>query len=551
MKAIVFDLYLCQSVLVAATEPGDENSAEGLAYIPGSSIRGAMIALRLAQLKKKKFDLKSDEQEKSWFFQDLAFLNAYPFHPDGVRMLPTPLSWRVEKDYRQSPNASIQDAASGGKVSFESPASLFEPFTMFAASGKPQLFNPSRSIRIHNSGWTRRIKGEGNSQVFRYTALAEGQIFRAVIVGKNVDSFANQIQLQNGTQLSVGRSRSADYGRVEVRNLTSVEDWEEAPFLPRNWNAQSGKRLALILASDAILRDSAGLPVCNLDHEMGVPALESWYRVCVSGGFNRAWGMPVPQEIALQAGSVFVYDAASVDPKKVQDLLEYGAGLRRLEGYGRLRAVLEPAFEMQREDIPYSIGAASEKSSPLLTGSSEKIAQRIGERFLTQLLEEKLAAAVANLSLQGIKDRAQLSRLRLVARLAMEKSDLTVLTTHLNDLKSSQEKIRQARLKMVSAQAKNGPRLNEWIEMLEKESRENGFWQTPDYLKDWGWHQFLAPDSIEQSAMIGLEPKEEVLALLKRRFIARLIDGLFNKAAREAQREQRNEMIMEESYGNE
>lgn len=567
MRAIVFDLYLCQPVLVAVTEPGDENSAEGMNHIPGSSIRGALIARRLAQQKKSSFDLQQDMQDKDWFFQNLFFLNAYPLHPGGTRMLPTPLSWRVEKEFRQALTATIHDEASGKPDSINTPVTVLEPFSIVTDAGCAQLFSPARSIRIHNSGWKRHTKGEGDSQVFRYEALAAGQTFRAAIVGDSAVAMADEIGLRNGVRIAIGRSRSGDYGQVEVGNRIEVERWEETPPLPVDWKPQTDERLALILTSDAILHDTAGLPTSSLYHEMGIPSLQSWYRMRLSGGFNRAWGMPIPQEIALQAGSVFVYDAMKVDIKKVNALLADGTGLRRLEGYGRIRAVLNPPEEVQREDIPYVIdNIADDRKQEIKNKHTWKIAQRIGQQYLTNLLEEKLSAAVANLTLKGLHDRAQIGRLRLVARHVLDQlvesqatavtrddsdqSDLSLFIAHLNDLKSSKDKIHNARLKRTYLHSPDSPRLDDWITKLVSDGKVGKFWQEETEVKSWGWHQFLAPDAKEHEDMIGIEPEKNVLISLQLYFITRLIEGVLSKAAREAQHELREEKDQETSNAN-
>lgn len=549
MSALILDLYLCQPVLVARTEPGDENSAEGLSYIPGSTIRGALIAHRLNQMGRARFDLQTNGTERRWFFEDQVFLNAYPRHPNGQRMLPTPLSWRVEKDLRTAPGATVADLAAGsGKVMIQ-PVSLVEPFyCMDAAPERPQLLNPARFMEIHNSGWKRRIKGEGDSQVFRYEALAAGQIFTAVVLGADVKRFQDELSIQEGMLFSIGRSRDAHYGRVEVHSVRVEEGWAEAPGLDSTQkNGEPGKRLALILTSDAILYDKNGQPTLNLDAETGTPAEEAWYRTRLIGGFNRAWKQPLPQALALQAGSVFVYSPGVLSQKTIDRLVREGVGARRVEGYGRLRAAwLIP--EMQREDIPYAVQNADvEKEKPFELKESQEMAEMIGEQYLRRLLEKKLAAAVSNLSIVNLQDRAQLSRLRIVVRTAIEQDDLSLISNHLVDLKSSAEKISQARV-VQSAPSKTGPRLDDWIRSLIKEGITAEFWK-PEEPEQWVWQSLLSPSEVEKQNMIGILPGDEKRQQLKRFYIGRLIDGVLHKATRQMQQQQRAMLEEEEAHG--
>lgn len=554
MKALVLDIHLCQPVLIARTEPGDENSAEGLAYLPGSTIRGALIARRLAQLKCKEFNFLIHQQERAWFFENQFFLHAYPQHPGGGRALPTPLSWRVEKDYRAAPNAAIVDLAAGGAHSLTRPVTLSEPFFYNGSRpDRPQMLVPDWYIEIHNSGWTRRVKGEGNSQVFRYQALAAGQIFTAAILGDQVEAFQEALDLHDGLQLSMGRSRSAHYGLVELRNVRVEQDWTEAGLPEQKPPEGTSPRLALVLTSDAILYDENGQPTLNLEEAVGCPAEESWYRSRLLGGFNRTWGHPLPQTLALQAGSVFVYKPGTIPQDKIKALLSQGVGDRRIEGYGRLRAVwLYP--EMQREDLSYSV-MESDHTAPQLkdnTDSSE-IARMIGQQYIKMLLEKRLSAAVANLTIIGMEDRAQLSRLRIVVRDAMDSGNFNVLKHHLADLKSSKEKIRRARIKQISPE-KVGPRLDDWIQQLAADSvsqidtlysSDNSFWQSQ--VGNWGWRGLLAPGLLEKEKLIGIEPAAGVFQSLKVEYLGRLVDGVLRKASREMQRVDRKK---ENAHGN-
>ena len=53
MKAIPYRLHLLEPVLVSQAESGEENSAVGLPFIPGSAIRGALVARYLLWLRRR------------------------------------------------------------------------------------------------------------------------------------------------------------------------------------------------------------------------------------------------------------------------------------------------------------------------------------------------------------------------------------------------------------------------------------------------------------------------------------------------------------------
>ena len=96
MSALTFRIRLKTPVLATQTESGEPNSATAFDYIPGSMIRGALIARMGGNVA----DLPVDPEMRRLFFSgDVHFLNAYPFDADSFsnRLLPVPLSWR-ERD---------------------------------------------------------------------------------------------------------------------------------------------------------------------------------------------------------------------------------------------------------------------------------------------------------------------------------------------------------------------------------------------------------------------------------------------------------------------
>ena len=534
MKVLRFDLILLGPVLVANTEPGDENSAVGCSYLPGSSIRGALIACYLDKTQQKTLDLIKDKKAVRWFFDEQLFLNAYPA-PQGERMLPTPLSWRVEKEFRRAENAEICDAARA-LPDIEQPVTLVETFYSMETNSSPLFHEPQRAMEIHNSGWKRRVKGEGISQVYRYDALAAGQVFSGMVLGQDFTEFIIRVGLQNGARLRIGRSRGAHYGLVEVQNLHEEPFELEGRLLPQS--DRDGKLLELILTSDALLYDEMGQPMFDLDNQVGAQHLSIWRKTSITGGFNRTWGLPLPQGLTIKAGSVFVYKAEQVDSDRVNELLKKGVGLRRAEGYGRIMAVLDPLEKLQRTPMPLILPAVEETAPQLTSDDSRQMANLIAQRCLQEIIQRKLEASVANLILENMEDRAQLSRLRIVTRQAQEQQDLKLLSSHLSDLKSAQEKVRQARVRLESARSRGQPRLEEWILKLVDDGELNYFWREafPTEQKLLGWADLLAPSAAEREAIIGyLMEDPDWEREIKITFICRLIDAMLKKATRKAQ----------------
>lgn len=534
MKALLFDIYLEQPVLIARTEPGDENSAAAMLYVPGSSLRGALIQRYMMLNNMTSLPLGTDYD---LFFEDFAFLNAYPQHSNGKRAMPTPLSWRVDKEYRRAPNAEIYDlASSNGAPSKIIPATLVEPFFVIE-DDHPQLVEPERVIEIHNSGWERRVKKAQDSQVFRYESLAPNQTFCAVIVGKEIEKLQADLQLTDEVPLWFGRSRSANYGQVHLRNFRIEQDWHEGGKIPSK--SDFSGQVVILLTSDAILFNQYGQPDVSLDTALGLPAgtSHSWHRSRIVGGFNRTWGLPLPQSLAVQAGSVYVMDASSIDFDRLKQAIQDGIGLRREEGFGRLALWLNPPSSYQR--AAWQMRAPGFTSEQPKLNENEDLGRRIGLRYLSGLLDQRLAQSVADLKIEGIHDRAQLSRLRGAARQASERQNLHVLTNHIQNLMSAAEKIRTARVKRVSAPKIKIMRLNEWIEELVNNASSDDFWQPENgQIADFSWNDLLALSLADKEEIIGLEPMSEELRKLKADYIIRLIDSTLRKASREMQQDE-------------
>ena len=100
MKAITFLLRLDEPLLVTQVQSGEENSAIGLLYVPGSALRGVFIERYRQQ--HAVADLAVDATARRLFLDGaVCYLNAYPWL-EQTRLLPHPAlladreGWRRE-----------------------------------------------------------------------------------------------------------------------------------------------------------------------------------------------------------------------------------------------------------------------------------------------------------------------------------------------------------------------------------------------------------------------------------------------------------------------
>lgn len=425
MKAITYRLTLLEPILVTALD-GDPNSAVAFNYLPGSALRGAVIGkyLRAKKLTTDQFDAADPDARRLFFDGTTRYLNGYLVNNDK-RTLPTPQSWQREKG-EETPlyDFAVEPLAPGDTKQWQ-PA--LKPFCVLMDNGA-RLVQPDRHIMVHTAR-NRRFgrpqdprlvrKDENPGAVYRYDALAAGQTFAAVILCEDADAKALKSLLTG--EVTLGGSRSGGYGRVQFQSEPPKEEatWREAGsvLVPD----VEGK-LIVTLLSDALLRDGNGQFI--VDPEVVTAALaaclgaplylkQSFLRGQVVGGFNRKWGLPLPQVLAAQMGSVFVYDAPTCGASKLHKLEAQGIGERRAEGFGRVAVNwhIEEKWEVEGPILPPPPPAIA---IPVNT-AAERIAKRMTERMLRQRLDRILAQRANELG-KHIKQpsNSQLSRLRAV-----------------------------------------------------------------------------------------------------------------------------------------
>ncbi len=110
MKALKIRIQLEEPLLATRPNAGEANSAISYGYIPGGMLRGAV--LRAYRQKNPGVDISTDELANKLVFNgDVHYLNAYLTTLDGQRMLPSPLSWYVDKDDAAKEAVEISDFA--------------------------------------------------------------------------------------------------------------------------------------------------------------------------------------------------------------------------------------------------------------------------------------------------------------------------------------------------------------------------------------------------------------------------------------------------------
>lgn len=512
MKALTFQIRTLQPVLITRPGAGEENSATSYDYIPGSVLRGLLI-IRYLQ-KNSIADAAGDSNCRRLFFDGtVVFLNAYPTHRLGGRTLPKPLSWMVGKEEQTVDGAIIHDFAVEPKEDEDSLVELKGTFCWRTQDDedepKVEIFETFKYVGIHNASEDRDVKRKGDSTVYRYEAIAPGQLFSGAILSDNVNDLQILKELlEEKTEAHIGGSRSAGYGLIRFEPPQIKEEWREYEL-----DAKPGEGIVIItLLSDAILRDpQTGGFTTNLSAVLGLEHLRAFTRTRVVGGFNRKWGLPLIQAPALQAGSTFVYNASEVETSRLQQMVKEGLGERRVDGFGRIAVNWHTREELIRKIIQ----SASKLPTVTLSEPSQLLAKQMAERRLRKLLDRKLMEVLTTISIsnQEAISTTQLSRLRQVILRAWQECSFQSIITHLNNLKKS------ARVQFERARVGN-KRLSEWL----REGIENGRL----------WQDHLQPQKEEIPSVAGI--KAEITDPIRVEYTVRLLDALLQRTIKEIQR---------------
>jgi len=455
MKAITFLLHTTQPLLATSLQ-GDPNSDVSFPYIPGSMIRGVLIGRYLQRHHLKSTDDILDESKypdiKRLFFNgNTRYLNAYLYDKQKQkRTLPIPRSWLKKK----GDDISNLDEITVYDFSYEAPEedisykSLDESFcTVDAQSTKDVvLYKEKRRINIHNMRNRKKGRGdEDNGAIFRYEALDAEQYFQAVILCDDPDDIEKIKPLLEPQEMWLGGSQSAGYGHTQIIPIEEDEEhdsWDEVGIDPENRNDRELIRITLL--SDLILRDKWGhyvaIPSNSIGDEIHQKAelltqiLEEFLNIklepqssytssLIVGGFNRKWGLPLPQVPALAAGSVFVFkynkEDGELDSETIRLVENQGIGERRVDGFGRI------TINWLEEEAKFYARFPEAKTDwyqPQLVPNSEdsQLAQKMAKRLLEQKLNRRLLEKVDNCKLRPNKlSNSQLSRLMIVGRQAL------------------------------------------------------------------------------------------------------------------------------------
>jgi len=500
MKSLKINLRLLEPLLATQPNAGEPNSAVSYSFIPGSMIRGAFIRAYLQQ--NPNVDISASARDL-FFDGTVCFLNAYRTSPDYERMLPTPLSWHVDKDEVEDENATIHDFLIKPADSLQKPKKPKGEFCL-RTNNHALLESPKRHITVHNASDQRGRKQAGTSQVFRYDALAEDQSFTGEVISEDAN-LLKILQACIGDTIFLGGSHTGGYGPVQITcELNEERDWQEyQPFA-------SSSVTTITLLSDLLLPDGEISTLDSLAKCAGITTgdiLNAYCETRLVGGFNRTWGLPLPQSWAIQAGSTFLINA---NAKLNANAFAAGIGGRVAEGFGRVAVNLHTTDTVTRIPSGKSGKAGVGDTPPTLILYSHQKATNMATCLLKSRLETKLMELLAReMWFSDPPSSTQLNRVRVVARQSMLSKDANAVKNHFAELKSAQKTWERARI--------NGASLSAWV--IDHSSMDQAKFRA----------LFDPENSIPKIAGRAAEFTQEIV----NEYCARYVDGVMKLAVEE------------------
>jgi CRISPR-associated protein Csx10 len=554
-----------QEPILANSLAGDANSARTLPYVPGGLIRGALIA---AYLKNGNANAKDDKFRRLFLDGRTRYLHAWPMRQEK-RGLPTPASWIAKKDellqdenaapaniYNLATASSIQEVRemAGDEEAKQEDFETLSAELAWLLTSTLYTQEPSLQFNLHTQrdavfGRAR----EGSGAVFRYEALPAGLRVQGFILTANENDLTElENLLPQGTVLSLGKSRTAGYGRVIVddKPVRLPDDWREGwkwPAPQDEGNDAAEPKLIITFLSPAILRDAHGQYTLDPTHalstrlKVAADTLKKEKAFCkpeIVGGFNRTWGLPLPQAWAVRPGSVFVYKLAGDTKPAREDLLgleKTGLGERRAEGFGSIAVDWQQPkslFWKQEKQDDFSFGPNAETLP--LSEDAEEMGRMMQKRLLKNEMEEHLRDAVRSIKIVSEITNSQLSRWRVVVRAALsqEKDEtrsqdearldfvLDFAGKRDNKPKPSWKKLQHVRIKWHGTVQHAS--LAEWIkEILENDET---FWKQMNFTGSY-------PDNIPSIRLGDLTPLSPDSTMITK-YKLRLIDAVLAKHAK-------------------
>lgn len=397
------------------------NNDESLSYISGSAIRGAFINsyIKLFNIK----DISKNEESKNWFFKNkLEFLNGY-VESQGERTYPIIQGLYTDATGVNRYHSNLPIEVKSGLIN--------------KINETDKKFSPCEFINFENNGIIKGVgvnkvfnlhirKGE-DRQMFRYEAISKGQSFRAIIKANvSEDEIPKVLEVLKNDDFYIGGSKGSGYGKVKIIVIDILNNNPEVQNIKKEFENE----FVVFTTSDGIFVDEYGNSTSYIDEKWLEEKLEVKNVKLVSavneeilvGGYNKKWGVRLPQHLAVKKGSVLKYTFdGDIDTEKLELLQSEGYGLRTEEGYGRF--IILPNLKINKIE-KFNSSKGNERLGRLNYTEEEKEQMKfIVNSMSRKSIENKMKQIiVSNYSKEGKVNNNQIGKLVQLFSLAQKKT---------------------------------------------------------------------------------------------------------------------------------
>lgn len=367
-----YQIELLEDIVITRLSANDANH-QTMDYLPGSLWLG-VLAPRIG------FD-------PEWALSGkIRFHNAYPLSAEGTPAWPIPFTYHHLKS--QTSGDSLIDGLAALQ---QSDQQLVQVRRGFVTDQGCRVTVATRSS-VKTSIDRERFGTARESLLFDYQSIVAGSRFLLTVEAQDsMKPFMSQLDqhLTTGTLL-VGRSRSAEYGKVRImRDTGSYSDPEPIP---------SQNLIVVYFASDSLILKDGAPTLSPVPADLGLPegqvdASRSYVRTRTYAQWNAHYNCRMTERQTIVAGSVIT--VAATKPLGAQELLHlqntlsHGIGMYRSEGLGRV--FLNPPWVIQP---PTKLLSAIVSKTSQTDGAQPTQAAQPNTSLATYLIQKYINAEV-------------------------------------------------------------------------------------------------------------------------------------------------------------
>ncbi len=390
LMRLPFSVTLLDPVIIS-TPMGDQNTVRTSSYLPGTALQGMFAERVIGSLQAPAATAYENETFRSMILPGgLSFGPAFLRCGNSVYQ-PAPLFLhRTKQDDGQVYN--LLSGAEPDDTTYVGGLAALEDGDDEALC----LREPARSLHFHSSRKDARLAGrstEKTGDIFTYESLDAGQEFAGEIVGTERKLSVLLQLVGKSFETRLGRSRSAQYGRVAI----TLGDPEALSAITPGNEFQITVLSPLILFNDQGFPEPSERALCHaiaslFPHAAAtVTVVKSFAATTAVESYNVTVGAKTPRLAAFAVGSAFKVRIEGVDVavrrETLASCLALGIGEKTGDGYGRvlINQFSEGSYRVPDGGGPRDDGTAFPEElrrmlDSLITSAIRRDVTRLGSR---------------------------------------------------------------------------------------------------------------------------------------------------------------------------